>query len=192
VRRAPREENDMTLDMAPDRNYPALFLALESVLDALFEGRAEEQALEQSFASATEGFGAQKAVLLALEAGGGRRAVAHQGLADFEVVACEAGNSVPGVSTSRIQEAVDSGQIVLVQDAAQLKGARQTGALEGRAYSVLCAPIVDPFRGRTVAVLYLQNEGLKNAFGEADWAWMHVYARTLGRALAAIERSRGQ
>src|SRR5262245_61075783 len=76
--------------------------------------------------------------------------------------------------------------------APELKGVRQTGALEGRAYSVLCAPIVDPVRGRTVAVLYLQNEGLKNAFGESDWAWMHVYARTLGRALAAIDLRRGQ
>jgi GAF domain len=181
-----------TMDLAPERNYPALFLALEGVLDALFDGRAEEQALEQSFASATEGFGAQKAVLLALVPEGRRRAVAHKGLADYEVIACEAGNSVPGVSTSRIQESIDSGQIVLVQDAAQLRGARKTGALEGRPYSVLCAPIVDPFRGRPVAVLYLQNEGLKNAFGEADWAWMHVYARALGRAVAAINRSRAQ
>ena len=48
-----------------------------------------------------EGFGAQKVVLLALEGKSRRRAVAHEGLADYEVIACEAGNSVPGVSTSR-------------------------------------------------------------------------------------------
>ena len=43
-----------------------------------------------------------------------------------------------------------------------------------------------------VAVLYLQNEGLKTAFAEADWAWMDVYARALGRALAAVRRSRAR
>ena len=105
------------------------------------------------------------------------------------MIACEAGNSVPGVSTSHIQQAIDSRRIVLVQDASQLKGVQQTGALEGRPCSVLCAPIVDPVRERPVAVLYLQNEGLKNAFGEADWAWMHTYARALGRALGAGVRS---
>ena len=95
-----------SLDLAPERNYPALFLALEGVLDAACGG-----------------------------------------------------------------------------------GARQTGALEGRPCPVLCAPpIVDPVRQRAVAVFYLQNEGLKNAFGEVDWAWMHTYARTLGRALAAAFR----
>jgi hypothetical protein len=171
----------------PDRNYPALFLALEGVLDALFAGRAEEDALQLSFERAAEGFGAQKGVLLAVDEGG-RRAIAHQGLGADEVRACEAGHSVPGVSTSRIQEAIDSRHLVLVQDAQRLRGALQTSALAGRPYSVLCAPIVDPTCNRTMAVLYMQNEGVRNAFGEADLAWMEVYARTLARALTSGRR----
>jgi hypothetical protein len=172
------------LDTAPERNYPALFLALGDVLDALFEGKPREDALEASFEWATEGFGAEKAVLLAVGANDTkRRALAHKGLADYEVIACESGGSVPGVSTTCIGEVVQSGQIMLIQDTSR-PGGMTSGAF-GRPYSVLCAPILDSL-GRSVAVLYLENDGVKNAFGEIDRAWIEVYARVLGRAMAGI------
>jgi GAF domain len=113
-----------------------------------------------------------------------RRALTCKGLADYEVVACEGGASVPGVSSSCIAEAVRTGRIVLLQDTSHpTTGSLTSGALGG-CYSVLCAPVVDPVGGRTLAVLYLQNDGLRNAFGEIDRAWIEVYARALGRALA--------
>jgi hypothetical protein len=173
------------------RNYPALFLALEDVLDALFEGKAEDEALQSSFDKAAEGFGAEKAVLLAIDRdhSGRRRALAYKGLAEFEVIACEAGHSVPGVSTSRIREAVERKDAVLVQDSGHVAAARQTGALTSRPYSVLCAPIRD-VHGDVLAVLYLQNDGLRSAFDELDWAWMQVYARTLGRAFSGLLAAR--
>jgi GAF domain len=170
---------------APNRNYPALFLALDDVLGALFEGRPQEEALEASFTWATEGFGAEKAVLLSGERpdAAGRRALTHKGLADYEVAACESGASVPGVSASCIHEAARTGRIVLLQDTSHpAPGTLTSGALGG-CYSVLCAPVVDPRGGRTVAVLYLQNDGLRNAFGEIDRAWIEVYTRVLGRVM---------
>jgi GAF domain-containing protein len=169
---------------APDRNYPALFSALSDVLDALFEGKPREEALLASFEWATEGFGAEKAVILAVDATSPkRRALAHKGLADYEVIACEGGASVPGVSTTCIGEVVQSGRIVLIQDTST-PGGMTSGAF-GRPYSVLCAPIVDNL-GHCVAVLYLENDGVRNAFGEIDRAWIEVYARVLGRAMAGI------
>ena len=168
---------------APDRNYPALFLALGDVLDALFEGKPWQDALLASFEWATEGFGAEKAVLLGFEGKDARRrALAHKGLADYEVLACESGSSVPGVSTSCIGEALRTRGIVLIQDTSHA-GSLTSGAFSHLS-SVLCAPIVDARGGRTMAVLYLQNEGIKNAFGEIDRAWIEVYARVLGRAMA--------
>ena len=169
----------------PERNYPALFLALGDVLDALFEGKPRDEALQASFDWATEGFGAEKAVLLAVDANDPkRRALAHKGLADYEVIACEGGSSVPGVSTSCIGEVAESGRIVLIQDTSK-PGGMASGAF-GRCYSVLCAPIVDPADGRTLAVLYMEIDGVRNAFGEIDRAWMEVYARVLGRAMGGL------
>jgi hypothetical protein len=169
---------------APDRNYPALFLALGDMLDALFEGKPREEALQASFEWAVAGFGAERAVLLVVDgADAKRRALVHKGLADYEVIACEGGGSVPGVSTTCIGEVVRSRQIVLIQDTSK-PGGMTSGAF-GRPYSVLCAPIVDRF-GHCVAVLYMENDGVRNAFGEIDRAWIEVYARVLGRAMAGL------
>jgi hypothetical protein len=106
---------------APDRNYQALFLALDDAMEALDEG------------------------------------------GEGQIAACEEGRSVPGVSSSRIQEAVERLSPVMVQDPELLLGAHATEAL---------------------AVLYVQNYGVVSAFGEIDRAWIEVYARALGRALA--------
>lgn len=170
----------------PDRNYPALFLALDEVLETLAAGGPDEEALRRSFEGSADGFGAQKALLLVVE---GReplrlRAVGSRGLSVEETAACEKGRSLPGVSSSRIREAVERGVPVMVQDSEQLVGAEITEALRGEPASVLCAPIGDPRSGQVLAVLYVQNRGVRNAFGEIDRAWIEVYARALGRVLA--------
>ena len=170
---------------SPDRNYPALFLALDDVLEALGEGHTGEDVLGRSFDGSVDGFGAEKALLLLVVGGGSPslRAVASRGLSPDEVAACEMGQSVPGVSSSRIREALERGEPVMVQDP-RLAGANLSGALRGRPYSVLCAPVCDPRTRKVLAILYFQNEGVRNAFGEIDRAWIEVYARALGRALA--------
>jgi hypothetical protein len=72
----------------------------------------------------------------------------------------------------------------MVQDSELLAAVESTGALRGKPASVLCAPVCDPRSGRSLAVLYVQNHGVRSAFGEVDRAWIEVYARTLGRVLA--------
>ena len=167
-----------------DRNYPALFLALDEVLASLDEGQADEAALQRSFEGSAEGFGAEKAVLLAVEAGtGALRALASRGLSPAEVAACERNVSAPGVSATRIREALVDRRPVLVQDAEHMPGGLATSALRGRPFSVLCAPVCHPRSGAVLAVLYVQTHGVRDAFGEIDLAWIEVYARALGRAL---------
>jgi hypothetical protein len=173
------------LDAQPDRNYPALFLALDEVLEAVYEGAPAEAALERSFESSADGFAAEKAVLLIVDEGtGALRALASRGLTAAEIAACEANKSVPGVSSSRIREALVERRPVMVQDAEQLVGEFRTTALLGKPASVLCAPVCHPRTGAVLAVLYVQNHGVRDAFGEIDRAWIEVYARALGRALS--------
>lgn len=172
---------------ATDRNYPALFLALDEVLEALGDGHPDDDALRRSFEGSADGFGAEKALLLIVEGPGRRdlRALASRGLSPAEVAACEKGHSVPGVSSSRIREAVERRVPVMVQDPEMLLGLGVTEALRGRPCSVLCAPVCDPRTKDLLAVLYVQNYGVGSAFGEIDRAWIEVYARALGRAMAA-------
>ena len=165
------------------RNYPALFLALDEVLDAIEDGRPDEDTLQRSFVDSAEGFGADKALFLMVESRQPfrLRAVAHRGLSAQEVSACEGGLSVPGISASRIREAVEQGATVMVQDSGLLTGGARTAALRGRRSSVLCAPVVDPRTRDVLAVVYVRH---RRAFGVLDRAWIEVYARALGRALA--------
>jgi hypothetical protein len=171
---------------APGRNYPALFLALDEVLGALDDGGPDEEALRRSFEASADGFGAEKALLLVVERREPLRlrALGSRGLSAREVAACERGWSVPGVSSTRIREAVLGGVPVMVQDSELVAAGETTGALRGNPASVLCAPICDPRSGQSLAVLYVQNHGVRSAFGEVDRAWIEVYARTLGRVLA--------
>jgi hypothetical protein len=65
-----------------------------------------------------------------------------------------------------------------------------TEALRGQPLSVLCAPVCDPRTNEVLAVLYVHNHGVRNAFGEIDRAWIEVYARALGRCLASMRERR--
>jgi hypothetical protein len=170
----------------PERNYQALFSALGEALEALDEGAPDEDALRRSFEASADGFGAEKALLLVVEKRDPLRlrAIASRGLSAREVAACERGWSVPGVSSTRIREAILGGAPVMVQDSEMVAAGESTGALRGRPASVLCAPICDPRSRRSLAVLYVQNHGVRSAFGEVDRAWIEVYAQALGRVLA--------
>jgi hypothetical protein len=169
------------------RNYQALFAALDEVLGALDDGGPYEEALRRSFETSADGFGAEKALLLVVATREPLRlrAIASRGLSAREVAACERGWSVPGVSSTRMREAVLGGVPVMVQDSELVAAGETTGALRGNPASVLCAPICDPRSGRPLAVLYVQNHGVRSAFGEVDRAWIEVYARALGRVLTA-------
>jgi len=176
-----------TSSPTPDRNYPALFLALDDVLEALADGHPDDDALRRSFEDSADGFGAEKGLLLLVDKGAtpGLRALASRGLSWAEVNACENGLSVPGVSSSCIREALERRVPVMIQDPQGLMGDVVSEVLKFQPCSVLCAPVVDPRSGEVRAVLYVQNAGIRNAFGEIDRAWIEVYARALGRTMSS-------
>jgi len=170
------------------RNYPQLFVALEDAIEALLSGEGDSELIVASFESVAEGFGAEKAIALAVARDGSMKALASRGLSPEDIAACEAGQSVPGVSSSKIRESLERQAPILVQDPRHIAEGSQTRTLEGQPFSILCAPILDPGRTRTLAVFYAQNSGFENAFGELDLSFVSVWARVLGRVLAAASR----
>jgi hypothetical protein len=167
------------------RNYPQLFVALDDAIGALLSGDAGNDLIEASFGSVAEGFGAEKAIALAVAPDGSMRALASRDLSPEDIEACVAGRSVPGISSSKIRESLERKASILVQDPRHIAEGSQTRALEGLPYSILCAPILDPGRTRVLAVFYAQNFGFENAFGEIDLSFIEVWAHVMGRILAA-------
>jgi DNA-binding NtrC family response regulator len=157
---------------------------MNELLAVLSSEGNEEEALRASFEAAARGFGAHKALLLVVERPEPLhlRAIHTLGpLTKEQIAACERGESVRGVSPSLIHRVVASGRPELSEDPRLRAEAAQTPSLESGSYSVLCAPIVDPIRDTVLALIYLQNHGLLEAYGEADRTWLEGYAAAVGR-----------
>jgi DNA-binding NtrC family response regulator len=168
----------------PGRDYSQLLGAMNELLAVLSSDGGEEAALRASFEAAARGFCARKALLLVIERREPLllRAVHTLGqLTAEQIAACERGDSVHGVSPSLIQRVVASGAPELIEDPRLRADASHTPSLAGGPYSVLCAPIFDPVRDAVLAVIYLQNSGLMEAYGESDRAWLEGYAAAVGR-----------
>jgi DNA-binding NtrC family response regulator len=172
----------------PGRDYAQLLGAMNELLAVLWNEGDEEAALRASFEAAARGFGAQKALVLLVEKkeegeAAGLRAVHTVGrLAPEQVKACERVDSVRGVSPSLIQRVIASGRPELIEDPRLKEDAAHTPSLSGGPYSVLCAPILDPLRGAVLAVVYFQNNGLTEAYGAGDLAWVEGWAAAVGKA----------
>jgi hypothetical protein len=78
---------------------------------------------------------------------------------------------------------------IMVQDPQRVVGGKVSEVLTFQPCSVLCAPVCHPKTREAMAVLYVQNEGVRNAFGEIDRAWIEVFARALGRAMSLPRRA---
>ena len=168
----------------PGRDYAQLLGAMNELLAVLSSEGGEEAALRASFEAAARGFGAGKALLLVIEQAEPLQLRAVHALGQLtreQIAACERGESVRGVSPSLIQRVVASGRPELIEDPRLRADAAHTPSLQGGGYSVLCAPIRDPFREAVLAVIYLQNSGLLEAYGEGDLAWLEGYAGAVGR-----------
>lgn len=156
---------------------------MSELLAVLGDG-GEEAALRSSFEAAARGFGAQKALLLVVEQAEPLRLRAVHTLGQLtreQVAACERGESVRGVSPSVIQRVVAGGRPELIEDPRLRADPSHTPSLADGQHSVLCAPIFDPVRAAVLAVIYLQNSGLLEAYGEGDLAWLEGYASAVGR-----------
>jgi len=168
---------------------------MNELLAVLADDGGEEAALRASFEAAARGFGAQKALLLIVEQKEPLRLRAVHVLGQLtkeQIAACERGESVRGVSPSLIQRVVAGGRAELIEDPRLQANASHTPSLQGGGYSVLCAPICDPFREAVLAVIYLQNSGLLEAYGEADRAWLEGYATAVGRLFGLSFRHTAQ
>ena len=154
-------------------------------LEILGSARDQTAALTESFEHATRAFGAEKALLLRvkhiepLELEG----IRSVGLDFDQVVACVRGQSVDGVSPSRIRRAIEALEPQIVENS-QFEGrdASETGSLRGRPHSVLCAPVSDPWTGSVLAVLYFQTTPGRRGYTEADLPFLRGYATALGHA----------
>ncbi len=166
------------------RDYAQLLEAMNELLAVLSSDGDEAAALRASFEAAARGFGAHKALLLLVEEPDplrlrGIHAVGS--LTPEQIRACERGESVHGVSPSLIQQVVKSGNPELIEDPRLRADASHTPSLAGGPFSVLCAPIRDPVREAVLAVVYLQNPGLAEAYDREDLAWLDKYATATGR-----------
>jgi DNA-binding NtrC family response regulator len=180
---------------SPGRDYAQLLGAMNELLAVLADDGGEEAALRASFEAAAQGFGAQKALLLTVEQAEPLRLRAVHVLGQLtkeQIAACERGESVRGVSPSLIQRVVASGRPELIEDPRLQADASHTPSLAGGGYSVLCAPIRDPVRDAVLAVIYLQNRGLMEAYGEADRSWLEGYATAVGRLFGLSFRHAAQ
>lgn len=168
----------------PGRDYSQLLEAMNELLAVLSSDGDEAAALRASFEAVARGFGADKALLLLVEESDPVRLRGIHvvgALTAEQVRACERGESVQGVSPSVIQQVVHSGSPELIEDPRLKADASRTPSLAGGPYSVLCAPIRDPIREAVLAVVYLQNRGLVEAYGQEDRDWLDKYATAAGR-----------
>jgi transcriptional regulator with GAF, ATPase, and Fis domain len=166
------------------RNYTQLLGAMNELLAVLSMDGDQEAALRASFEAAARGFGAQKALLLLVEEREPLRLRAVHVLGKLtpeQVEACERGESVRGVSPSVIYRVIETRAPELIEDPRLQAEASRTPSLEGGHFSVLCAPICDPLQEVVLAVVYFQNSGLTEAYGEDDRAWLEGYATAVGR-----------
>jgi two-component system nitrogen regulation response regulator NtrX len=179
----------------PGRDYAELVGALDELLALLGEGGEEEVALRASFEAAARAFGAQKALLLLVEEAEPlrlRSIHALGALSPEQVRACERGESVRGVSPSLIRQVVQSGEAALIENPLLRLDTSRTPSLAGDPASVLCAPILDPWRGTVLAVVYLQHGGLAEAYGKSDRVLLARYTKNVGRVFGFFFRQKGK
>jgi DNA-binding NtrC family response regulator len=175
-----------------------LLQALTSALSVLGSARDEKAALAESFDHAARAFGAEKALLLRVSRASPLEleSVRALGLDFDQVQACVSGRSLDGVSPSRIRLAIETGQPQLVENS-QFDGRApaETGSLSGRPYSILCAPVGDPWTRTALAVLYFQTSPGPRGYSGADLPFLDAYAAALGHVFGLFldsERRYGQ
>jgi DNA-binding NtrC family response regulator len=164
------------------RDYPALISALNEAL-SVFAGTADlQEALRQSFDAAIRGCKAQAGLLLLVEQDEPpkfRSIHAAGRISEQQVLAAESGRSAPGISAQVIRNALESRRCQVIQDPRMQT--LQTAAFVDEPFSVLCAPIVDPYASGVLAILYFQQSQPGLAYELEDLVWLDTYAAALGR-----------
>ena len=185
-----------------DRNL--LNLALSTAQRELSRTGDPVVALSESFSYARRGLAAQIAVLLYVRQNDPLELdiLYSSGLTWEQQEACRERRSIEGVSPTVIQEAIDRRAVLFIANSQAAASPSLTASLSGDPRSVLCAPILDPYTGAVIAVLYLQNKGLAQAFADDDRAWLASYSIALGwgfglhlatrRRISELEEEKGR
>jgi DNA-binding NtrC family response regulator len=178
-----REDHDDVPQPLPQiRDYPALISALDEALSVLASTADLEDALRQSFEAAVRGCKAQRGILLLVEqeTPPRLRSICALGKINVEQAeATESGRSAPGISAQVIRKALSTKQCQVVQDPRMQT--LQTAAFVAEPYSVLCAPIIDPYTRGVLAIAYFQQSQPGLAYEFEDLVWLDTYAAALGR-----------
>jgi DNA-binding NtrC family response regulator len=183
----PNDDDQRALDFEADglraRDEKALLTALTTALSVLVRAGDTGAALRESFSHAIGGLDAEKGVVVQLVETDPPQLeiLCGRGLSSENEAACRELLSSPGISPSVIRQALETGQSCLVENS-QIGGMDQTASLQGRPYSVICAPVVDTLTRAPIAVLYFQND-VRHAFDSEDLEWLTAYAAVLGQAL---------
>ena len=159
------------------------------VLDG--QGRVEE-ALGESFRMAARGLGAERAFLAHV---GPQRefgaVLESEGLSEEELRALGVGRSSPGLSVSVVRKVLESGRAHHVEDTRLVvTDLNRTAALEGGEWSVVCAPVVDPYTGAPLAILYLQTHSITRPLTQAVLPHVRSYAAALSHAWHSWKQAR--
>lgn len=174
------------------RDYGCLLEATSHLLAALAQHSDDRQALLAAFEAVAQGFAAQKALLLEVvsPAPCALRALGSLGpFSSAQVAACERGESISGVSASVIQRVIATRQPELIADPRLLSASAVTPALSASPFSVLCAPLLDVLQESVLAVVYLQQGAVSEAYDEADLVWLSRYAAAAAQVFAYHLRS---
>lgn len=171
-----------TADQLDDHDRNLLNLAVSVAQHELSRTGDPVVALSESFTHARRGLGAQIALLLYVRQNDpiNLEILFSSGLSWEQQEACRSRRSVEGVSPSVIQEAIDRKTPIFIANSQATGDTARTASLAGDPRSVLCAPILDPYTGAVIAVLYLQNKGLARAFDDDDHAWLASYSVAIG------------
>lgn len=170
-----------------DERSAELLKAVTRALEVLGSAGDDVGALAESFDRAASAFAAEKALLLRVKGGESAErtleCLRSVGLSLEQVRACVGGESIEGVSASRIRRAIETLETQLVENS-QLDDLHpeQTGSLRGRPHSVLCVPVIDPYTRAVLALLYFQTAAGHGGYTATDLPHARAYATALGHA----------
>jgi DNA-binding NtrC family response regulator len=177
-----------TVEIAAEgRDYPRVIRAILDTIRVMDAEGDQTAALRQSFEEAAAGFGAEKALLLRVDESEAPKLVSlcATGLTPKQIAALEQGESIRGVSHTIIRDALETKQLQLMTHPSFRRKAGVTKAFTDQDdFSVLCAPILDHSRERSLAVMYFQNSGgpaLTRAYQDSDARLFDAFCESVQR-----------
>ena len=159
----------------------------------LFDGASEDDALRDSFQRAARALGAQRAFLARVHGEQHSLTVIESvALTPAESEAVCLGRSSPGLSVSLVRRAILTGCIQHLEDTRLAHEIERTRSLMGGEWSVVCAPVADPYTRAPLAVLYFQTHSVNSPLTLAHLPHVQTYVTTLSHVWRGWTRAQQQ